>query len=451
MNSILYSAFISLAVKMTVITAFVMLIKTVFKTKLSAKAHCLIWCILGIQLVFCLGSVSIPAKTSIYNAVGSFADDRVSNAVKNVDVRNIIAFVWIGGAAALSAWYGAVFFRYRHKIGSYEKAEDAETLFQLRRVKNALEINADITVRYGENAQMIDSTVIIPKGYSPDEEYQILLHELCHYRSRDNFKLWAALAVVCLNWFNPVIWLAFGKFRSDIEMLCDDRVLKLTDSKKEYARVLVKSAAVRSRFVPGAASVHNGKNEVFKRVKRIAAWKRKKPVWAAAAACACVTVSCLCLTDAVSVAVESTVDISATPQPVKISEIIPVPSATPEPTAEPTAVPSSAPERTARPQKRTAAAPEVQQRQSAAPAAKQPTEAPVAETAEPSAVPQTKPESSEKPTIGEERDAVYSAMGEPESVSSNGSKEVYKLDDGRTAVLQYDGDTLENGYIINEE
>ena len=42
-------------------------------------------------------------------------------------------------------------------------------------------------------------------------------------------------------------------------------------------------------------------------------------------------------------------------------------------------------------------------------------------------------------------------MGEPESVSSNGSKEVYKLDDGRTAVLQYDGDTLENGYIINEE
>ena len=234
-------------------------------------------------------------------------------------------------------------------------------------------------------------------------------------------------------------------------MLCDDRVLKLTDSKKEYARVLVKSAAVRSRFVPGAASVHNGKNEVFKRVKRIAAWKRKKPVWAAAAACACVTVSCLCLTDAVSVAVESTIDISATPQPVKMSDIIPVQSATPEPTAEPTAVPSSAPERTARPQKRTAAAPEVQQRQSAAPAAKQPAEAPVAETVEPSAMPQTKTESSEKPTIGEERDAVYSAMGEPESVSSNGSKEIYKLDDGRTAVLQYDGDTLENGYIINEE
>ena len=62
-----------------------------------------------------------------------------------------------------------------------------------------MEINTDITVRYGENAQMIDSTVIIPKGYSPDEEYQILLHELCHYRSRDNFKLWAALAVVCLE------------------------------------------------------------------------------------------------------------------------------------------------------------------------------------------------------------------------------------------------------------
>lgn len=52
--------------------------------------------------------------------------------------------------------------------------------------------------------------------------------------------------------------------------------------------------------------------------------------------------------------------------------------------------------------------------------------------------------------IGEERENVYEKLGEPDSVSEDGSKEVYNLSDGNTAVLQYEDDVLGDGYILVE-
>jgi hypothetical protein len=330
-----------------------------------------------------------------------------------------------------------------------------------------------IVIRYGETAQALPHAVIIPNGFSESEEYQILLHELCHYRHKDYLKLWAGLLILCVNWFNPLVWYAFKLFRTDLEMLCDDRVLSVTDNKKEYARVLVKSAAVRSRFVPGAASVHNGKSEVGKRVKRIASLRRYKPVWLFICGLVCVTVCCVCLTDAVTVAVENTMDI--VPQ-ITDSANQGEDEALTQPTADENeyasqsggeAVMQSASLQTAS-DKSKANAVKINQAESdmQAPrtvegsyeeAAQSKSEnasegisndsgdAVQAETDE-----FTDTESNDLvPNIGSARDDVYSSLGEPESVSSGGSKETYQLDDGSTAVLQYSGDTLDAGYIVN--
>lgn len=50
--------------------------------------------------------------------------------------------------------------------------------------------------------------------------------------------------------------------------------------------------------------------------------------------------------------------------------------------------------------------------------------------------------------IGENKDVVYSSLGEPDSASANSSKEVYCLEDGSTAILQYSSDTLKAAYIV---
>lgn len=455
MNAAIYSLFISLALRMTVVTAFVMLIKLVFRDKLSAAAHCAIWVILFAQSVFCLGNIKIPTEISIYNMVSESIVNQPPAAVQaassGVDIRNIIALIYGLGVAICAAWYLSVFVIHRIKVEKSETVTNAETLGILRDVKYKLDIMNTIVLKRGSYAHTLLNMVVLPDGYGVEEQRQILLHELCHHKHKDNMKLWAAVVVICLNWFNPLIWIAFGRFRRDIEMYCDDSVLKLTDSRKEYARVLVKTATDHIRFVPGVVGAANGTHEVAKRVKRIAAWKKKKPVWLIIAMISSVCVSCLCLTDAVSVAVENTAaEITATPEPVDmvpaIADIV-KPSAEPETSGDNSA---AAPESAAAPQAR-------RQRDAQQAAASNPT---APQSAASQAQPQAntnaqQPEASEavtqqkEPQVSSDAAVSESEIGSRHNVSANGSKETYSRDDGKTVVLQYDGDNLQTGYIID--
>lgn len=425
MNAAVYSLFISLALRMTVVTVFVVLIKSVLREKLSAAAHCAIWVILLAQTVFCLGNISIPAKTSIYNVVPASNVVHAeavpaAAAASQPDVRNIIALVYAIGIVIFAIWYIGIFLIHRIRVHKSETIADSETLAILSDVKHRLGIMNNIILKRGDYAHTLMNTVVLPDGYKEEEQQQILLHELCHYKHKDNIKLWASVAVICLNWFNPVIWLSFRRFRRDIEMYCDDSVLKLTENRKEYARVLVKTASEHIRFVPGVVGAANGTNEVAARVRRIAAWKQKKPVWLIVAMMASLCVSCLCLTDAVSIAVETTaVEITATQEPAAVAA------------AEPTVI-TPTPAATAPIHTNPPTAPPKKQQQTTA-VSNPATVIPVQEaTEEPVTVTERTEEKDNNPTV-----------------SANGSKETYSREDGKTVVLQYDGDNLQTGYIID--
>ncbi len=51
--------------------------------------------------------------------------------------------------------------------------------------------------------------------------------------------------------------------------------------------------------------------------------------------------------------------------------------------------------------------------------------------------------------MGSGREDVHAIIGDPAAVSGNGARETYELSADKTAVLQYDGDTLSRGFIIN--
>lgn len=432
---------------MTVAAVFVMLIKLLFRSRLTAGMHCAAWIILFIQQIFCIGNVSIPARTSIYNIVpetGAALSGSVQTA--ETDIRNVVVLVYILGAVIMALWFTAVFIRFRKKVSGFERINDPAILDVLEAAKLKLGISVNITLRRGELAQLTKNTVILPDGYSCDEQFHIMLHELCHYKNKDNLKLWAAMCLLCLNWFNPVIWLAFSVYRNDVEMYCDENVMRVIESKREYAKILIKTAAARSRFVPGATAVSGGKREMKKRVRNIAAWRKKKRVWVIAAAALCASSCCICLTDAVSVAVENTAEIVKAPEPDKLIPQTAAPAQETEAAEETEPVQPTAfvaeetkpPERTAQrstPEPKAAAEPQGGYEDTY----EQQYEESVYE--EPEQTADTAPQ--------EDEPEVYPDLGTPESVSANGNKETYSLEDGRTAVLHYDGDTLETGYIIS--
>lgn len=83
------------------------------------------------------------------------------------------------------------------------------------------------------------------RRYSADERRFALEHELVHHRRGDIWWNLVALAILALNWFNPVAWLAYRAFRRDQELACDAAVTARISraERHDYAVALVKSAS----------------------------------------------------------------------------------------------------------------------------------------------------------------------------------------------------------------
>ncbi len=83
--------------------------------------------------------------------------------------------------------------------------------------------------------------IILPKGLLKGDLPYILQHESIHIRRRDNFWRAVAVATVCIHWFNPLIWLMLKAFLADMELSCDEKVLKTygVEQQKAYALALL--------------------------------------------------------------------------------------------------------------------------------------------------------------------------------------------------------------------
>ena len=103
----------------------------------------------------------------------------------------------------------------------------------------------------------------------------ILMHETMHIKHRDNWIKTFMLAALCLNWFNPLVWLMGKCLASDLEAACDEAVLKHCqdeEERKNYAFSLLSMAITgnRTTLLYSAFS----KTEVEKRIQNIMHYKK---------------------------------------------------------------------------------------------------------------------------------------------------------------------------------
>lgn len=136
--------------------------------------------------------------------------------------------------------------------------------------------------------------IYIPFRLEPEEQTYILLHEQTHLRRGDPW--WKLLAFLLLSvyWWNPSVWLCWALFTRDMELSCDEAVLRKLgpDVKQAYSRSLVSFAAGR-RF-PAPSPLAFGEADAKSRVKNVLNWKRLRPglVFLAAALCLLVVIIC---------------------------------------------------------------------------------------------------------------------------------------------------------------
>jgi beta-lactamase regulating signal transducer with metallopeptidase domain len=120
--------------------------------------------------------------------------------------------------------------------------------------------------------------IYLPIGLSGKERSYILLHEQTHIRRRDHIVKFAAYFILCLHWFNPLAWVAFLLMGVDMELSCDERVLKEMggEIKKDYSLSLL-SLATQRRII-GGSPLAFGEGGVKERIKNVLNFKKPSRV-----------------------------------------------------------------------------------------------------------------------------------------------------------------------------
>ncbi|MBC5580585.1 M56 family metallopeptidase [Anaerofilum sp. BX8] len=129
--------------------------------------------------------------------------------------------------------------------------------------------------------------IYLPAGLPIREREHVIRHERVHIRRGDWLVKMAAFGTVCLHWFNPLVWLAFSLACRDMEMSCDERVLReLGDGvRADYSRSLLAMASGRRIWNGGPLAF--GENDAKSRVKNVLNYRRPA-FWVMLAAAAAV-------------------------------------------------------------------------------------------------------------------------------------------------------------------
>lgn len=128
--------------------------------------------------------------------------------------------------------------------------------------------------------------VILPPGLDPEspEGKMVLAHENIHHRRLDNLWRMLAVGVACIHWFNPFVWVMLKAFFTDMELSCDEAVLRKgrynPDERRAYAAALLRFAEGK-RF---SASAALGRSGVSVRIVNVLNYKRLTAIGAVASA-----------------------------------------------------------------------------------------------------------------------------------------------------------------------
>lgn len=144
---------------------------------------------------------------------------------------------------------------------------------------------------------LIRPKIYVPSSVSEQDMQYVLAHENAHLKRRDHF--WKPLGFVLLSvyWFNPVLWAAYILLCRDIELACDEKVIKElgTEAKKPYSTALVNCSV--SRKIITVCPLAFGEVGVKRRVKTVLNYKKPTFWIIIAALLICVVVAVCFLTN----------------------------------------------------------------------------------------------------------------------------------------------------------
>ncbi len=177
--------------------------------------------------------------------------------------------LWLLGAAALLVYSLVMLFRLKKYLRDATLCQD--NIFISSKIETAFVMG------------IFCPKIYLPSNLNKTEQSYILLHEQTHIKRNDHIVKLLSFLILCIHWFNPFVWIAFYLSGKDIEMCCDEAVIKRlgNDVKKDYSASLLTLAT--GRRIVGGTPLAFGEGDTKGRVKHVLNYK-KPAFWVVLAA-----------------------------------------------------------------------------------------------------------------------------------------------------------------------
>ena len=230
-------------------------------------------------------NTGIPIINQVINPVisGSFTPDPGTSANPLQLWIPTFAVIWIVGIIALFIYTVISYAKVKRKIGTAVLLR--ENIYQSENVVSPFVLG------------IIKPKIYLPFNMNEKDMEHVVAHEMAHIRRKDH--LWKPLGflLLTLHWFNPLMWLGYVLLCRDIELACDEKVIKELDhdARADYSQALL-TCSVNRRMI-AACPLAFGEVGVKDRVKSVLNYKKPAFWIIIAAIVACVAVAVCFLTN----------------------------------------------------------------------------------------------------------------------------------------------------------
>ena len=172
---------------------------------------------------------------------------------------SILPVIWLIGAAGMAAASLISLWRLRRSLQSAVRTPDG--VWELEGLPTAFIVG------------LFRPRIYLPAGLCAEERELVLRHERTHLRRGDWLVKLAAHLILCLHWFNPLVWAAFRLLCRDIEISCDEQVIRqLGEARRAaYSRTLLHLAGG-----PGyRGALAFGEGDVKGRIRHLLSGKKR--------------------------------------------------------------------------------------------------------------------------------------------------------------------------------
>ena len=290
------------------------LISRLMGKSMAAKYKRWIWLILAVRLLLPIdmsinqAPVTVPMpnlQRPVYTApvatggsqpqsgaARTVAGDRTGSSAlatpsqSSLSVLQVLSLIWIAGVVGVAVWEIAGHMHARRKILRWSRAPETQTREMLDTLAGEMGIRGTVPLRLSAIVKspmmvgLLRPVMVLPnRPYDEEDLSLILRHELTHYRRGDLWYKFLLMAARTVHWFNPLVHLMFWRADVDMELACDDAVVRMIGAgqTRRYGETILSAACVgRGYSAPVSTHFQSGKKNLANRIINMMQTKKRR-------------------------------------------------------------------------------------------------------------------------------------------------------------------------------